>query len=202
MRIRIVLLVVAAAALSGCLNSEVGDYRLDDVIAFAASCTSGIESQRASIWTEAVSAEVLDDMLVVRGDGVPTGTSQVQFLRSSDRSSFWTDVEGNDDRQFTGTGNLEATSVADAHLGADFSALLEPDALGCRFDLDVTTTFDYGEDGWDVVTGEVIIELSQTTGLVADPCEMGTCMVEYRFAGVHTSGIGGDRLSEGADEEE
>jgi len=31
-------------------------------------------------------------------------------------------------------------------------------------------------------------------------CEIGSCEVEYRFAGAHTSGIGGDRIEETEEE--
>ena len=63
----LLLLPLAVSVLSGCLASEVGDYRVDDVLLFSASCAAGVDQARATVFTDAMSAVGPDDLLVTRG---------------------------------------------------------------------------------------------------------------------------------------
>jgi len=194
---RLLLLVFVLASTVGCVNSEVGDYRLDDVILLAATCGAGVPLDRASAWTSAMSTDVLDDMAVTRGRGPSTAGSQAQFWRSSDGTVFFTDIEGNDDRVFSGERVALATTVQESGLGSDFSSLLEPDSIGCEFDLSVTVEFDFGEEGFGVAAGSVFVEVSETQELSDDRCPVQTCTADWSFAAAHTSGSGGERFADG-----
>jgi len=190
------LLLVA----TGCAKNETGDYRLDDVILFSASCAAGTDSARGQTWTAAMGAAVLEDMAVSRGGALSSRPSQARFTRA-DGTILFADVEEGADRVFGGTRSLEATTIPDSLLGTDFSALLEADEIGCEFDLDTQIDFDFGEDGWDVVTGSVVVTVSETQALTDVRCELSTCTAEWTFAGVHQGGTGGDRVGDAPDEE-
>ncbi len=200
MRIRATLVLTSALLLAGCMNSEVGDYRLDDVVAFSATCSAGIAAQRGQVWTAAMVDEVLDDMQITRGSGVPTGEPEVQIERSFDGSLFWAELEETADYTFHAERFAEGTTVEEARVGTDFSALVEADALGCQFDLGLTVDLTFREEAWKQVDGTVIISVDQTAVISDNRCEIGSCEVEYRFAGAHTSGIGGDRIEETEEE--
>jgi len=186
----------AAVLLTGCAANETGDYRLDDILLFAASCGAGVDQARATVFTDAMSNLAPDDLTVTRGGALSQSPSQAQFPRG-DGSVFFADVEGTgDDRAFSGTRFEEATTVADGHLGSDFSVLLEQDDIGCEFDLTVDVDFNFGEEGWDIATGSVIIEVSETAALTDERCDISVCGAEWRWAAVHSSGTGGDRIED------
>ena len=193
---RLSLALPLLLVLGGCMNSEVGDYRLDDVVAFAATCSAGVAAQRGQVWTSAMVDEVLDDMMITRGGGVPSGESEVQIERSFDGSLFWADLEETADYTFHGETFMEGTTVGESRVGTDFSALVEADALGCLFDLGMVVDMTFREEGWRQVDGTVTISVDQTAVISDNRCEIGSCAVEYRFAGAHTSGIGGDKVEE------
>lgn len=187
--------LLASVLLTGCSTNETGDYRLDDVLLFAASCAAGVDTARATTFTDAMSNLAPDDMSVTRGGPLSQAASQAQFERG-DGSVFFADVEGNDDRVFTGSRFAEATTVEDGYLGSDFSVLLEQDDIGCEFDLTVDIDFDFGEEGWDIATGSVIVEVAGTTALSDQPCDITSCDAEWRWAAVHSGGSGGERLED------
>jgi hypothetical protein len=201
MRIRPCLLLPLAVLLGGCLSNEVGDYRLDDVVAFAATCSAGIQAQRGQVWTQAVVDEVLDDMHITRGGDGTGGVSQVQIERSFDSSLFWADLEETADYTFHGERFAEGTTVAESRVGTDYSALVEADALGCLFDLGLTVDLLFRDEAWDEVEGTVIISVDQTAVISDNRCEIGSCAVEYRIAGAHSGAIGGDRIEDDAEQE-
>lgn len=188
--------LVIGTLLTGCSSNETGDYRLDDVLLFAASCAAGVEQARATTFTDAMSNVAPDDLVVTRGGALSQAPSQAQFSRG-DGSTFFSDVEATDvDRGFAGTRFAEATTVEDGLLGADFSVLLEQQNIGCEFDLTTDVEFDFGEEGWDVATGSVIVTVSGTDALSDAPCDITECGAEWRWAGVHTGGTGGDRIDD------
>lgn len=196
MRTRLLVALPLALLLGGCMNSEVGDYRLDDVVAFAASCSAGVAAQRGQIWTAAMVDEVLDDMHITRGGGMPGGLSEVQIDRSFDGSVFWAELEETADYAFTGERLAEGTTIDEARVGTDFSALVEADALGCLFDLGLTVELSFRDEAWGQVDGTATITVDQTAVISDNRCEIGSCMVEYRFAGAHTGAVGGDRIED------
>lgn len=189
-------LAVSCVVLSGCLTSPVGDYRVDASHAFAASCTGATDAQRGQVWTSAMLDGVIDDLHVTRGGGIPAGDPEVQLGRSSDGSRFWSDVEETSEFAFHGERIAEATTIEEAQLGTDFSALLEAGALGCVFDLDVLVDLEFRDEAWEAVDGSAIVTVAQTAAVSDERCELGSCMVEYRFAAAHTSGTGRDRVQD------
>ena len=196
MSIRLTLALLLALALGGCMNSEVGDYRLDDVVAFSATCSAGIQAQRGQVWTAAMVDEVLDDMHITRGGDGTGGTSEVQISRSFDDSLFWAELEQTADFTFHGERFAEGTTVAESQVGTDFSALVEADALGCLFNLNLEVDLSFRDEAWDEIEGTVIISVDPTAVISDNRCEVGSCEVEYRLAGAHTGAVGGDRIED------
>jgi hypothetical protein len=193
-------LTAAAALLTGCPANETGSYRMDDVLLVSASCAAGVDLERATVFTDAMSAAGPDDLLVTRGGVVSQAPSQAQFFRA-DGSVFFADVEETDeDRVFSGTRVAVATTVEDGFLGSDFSVLLQQDDIGCEFDLSVHIDFNFGEDGWDIATGSVIVEVAETAELSDQRCDISSCTAEWRWAARHRSGASADRLGDGEDE--
>ncbi len=188
---RWIFFALLAFVSTGCGQSETGDYRLDDVILFSASCFAGTDAARGQTWTAAMGADVLEDMAVSRGGALSNAPSQARFDRA-DGSTFYAEVAEGEDRVFSGSRSVEATTIEASHLGSDFSTLLEADEIGCEFDLLTEIDFDFGEDGWEIVTGSVVVTVSETQGLSDSRCALSSCDAEWTFAGVRQGGTGGD----------
>ncbi|GEM_PF-2298971 len=191
MWIRLVLVALLTLPLSGCLDSVIGQYRVDEVQLREASCT-GIDQTRGAAWTDAMRESPITEMLVGEEDGVAGGSAFAQYFRDDD-SAFTveltedtTNTDG--DHHFLGTRVDDATSVADAGLGADFSALLEADDVGCEVEYTLDLTLDFRDGDWEAAISILTIEVGQPFSS-DQACIVESCRAVYNVAARHTSGI-------------
>lgn len=189
------LLRLAPCALSlllvGCLNSPVGQYRVDEAQLQEASCT-GIDQTRGAAWASAMRESLIGEMLVGTEDGVAGGSPFAQYIRD-DGSIFTVELAEaaepvDDDHHWIGERRDVAIGVVDAGLGADFSALLEFENVGCEVEYNLDLTLDYRNGDWDEAISELVIEVAQPFSS-DQACVVESCRAVYEIAARHTSGI-------------
>ena len=175
-------LLIASVLLAGCIDSEVGYYDFESITPLLATCAAGVDASRSAVWIAAIQEEPPDDLKVGSGGT----TVQAQFFRP-DNSVLVTDIAYEGDLLYSGESITENATVDGVDLGADFSALLEADSVGCEFDLRVSTDLTFRLDDFAEADGSLSVEISET--LQADTrCEIGSCLVEYSFVASHTAG--------------
>jgi hypothetical protein len=191
MLVRLLLTALLSTGLTGCLDSTVGQYRVDEVELREASCT-GIDQTRGAAWTSAMRESLITEMLVGEEDGVAGGSPFAQFFR--DDSSVFTveltddDAQDDENHHFIGTRTDDATSVAAAGLGADFSALLEADNVGCEVEYNINLLLDFRDGDWAAAISSLTIEVGQPFSS-DNACIVESCRALYNVAARHTSGI-------------
>lgn len=177
--------------LIGCLNSPVGQYRVDEVELREASCT-GIDQTRGAAWTSALRESVIDEMLVGTEEGVAGGSPFAQYVRD-DGSIFMVELTeaaepADDDHHWMGERRDVAVNLVDAGLGADFSALLEFENVGCEVEYNIDLTLDYRNGEWEEAISELVIEVAQPFSS-DQACVVESCRAVYEVAARHTSGL-------------
>jgi len=173
-----------AVPVAGCAQDEVGSYRLDQALLLQAVC-NGTDTDRTSAWSSSLAESPLDTMQVGRPDGMSLSRSQAWFTRS-DASTLFAEVSTSGDRRFEGVRDLEATTVSEASLGADFAGLLESEELGCRFDMRLGVTFSFAEDSWQEAEGTLHLELTETPE-GDDRCDLVECRADFSYTASHVS---------------
>jgi hypothetical protein len=190
MVLRFAALLVLSTGLLGCLEGAVGQYRVDEVNLLEISCT-GIDATRSQTWAAAMRESGVTEMLV-GVEEVVGGDTVAQFFRE-DLSAFTLEIAeadnpDGDDPRFAGNRLDDAISVASAGLGADFSALLEADDIGCEFEYGLTLDLLFRGGEWDEAISTLVIELRQASGST-HACIVENCRAVYEIAARHTSGI-------------
>ncbi len=173
--------------LTGCINSEIGTYSLNSVNTLVATCAAGVDTDQSSAWQQVMASEPIYELRVGSPENSDADPSpQAQFFRGDD-SVFLARIGNQGDGIYSGETITENATVAGSGLGSDFSALLESDAVGCEFDLAVTTELDFGGDDFDQAGGTVTVEVYETQ-LSDNRCSVQSCLVEYGFIAAHSTG--------------
>ncbi len=191
MLLRLLAAALLSIALTGCLDSVVGQYRVDEAQLREASCT-GIDQTRGAAWTTAMRESLVTEMLVGEEDGVAGGSPFAQYIRD-DGSIFTVELTedtatADGDHHFVGARTDDAISVQAAGLGADFSALLEADDVGCEVEYSLTLTLDFRNGEWEEAISSLTIEVAQPFSS-DHACVVESCRALYSIAARHTSGI-------------
>ncbi len=187
----IATLALISLGLLGCVDGPVGQYRVDEVELREASCT-GIDQTRGAAWATAMRESPITEMLVGEEEGVAGGPPRVQYLRE-DSSIFSVQLP---EETITEAGNHsfsaerldDAIGVRDAGLGADFSTLLEADAVGCQIEYRLTLELEFRDGGWDAAISDLLVEVGQPFSS-DNSCIVERCSALYEVAAAHTSGI-------------
>ncbi len=167
----------------GCLADSIGPYRVDSSSLMTASCGAGVEPVAAQTWAAALDAAPVSD-IEVAGD-FERGP-QLQMKRA-DASWLYVNLQSTGDWTFAGERSLEATTVSDSGLGADFSALLEGEQQGCRFDLTMTADIGFDDGAWVQMAGNLQVELRETLTPVDSRCSVQDCSAQFWFQATHLS---------------
>jgi hypothetical protein len=175
-------LLLASILLAGCIDSEVGYYDITSVTPLVATCAAGIDAGRAATWIDTVRDEPINEFRVGSEDTV----SQAQFFRPDD-SVFLATISNQGEGLYAGETITENATVGGIGLGADFSALLEADSVGCEFDLRVETDFTFIDDEFAEANGSLAVEMTETQ-LSDNRCSIVSCLIEYGFILSHTGG--------------
>ncbi|MCO4770494.1 MAG: hypothetical protein KDA24_10735 [Deltaproteobacteria bacterium] len=176
---RLLLSVLPLALLLGC-NTPVGTYRVDAAQVLEASC-NGVDSARTTSWVDSLNADPATDMQI----GSKAGEIQAQLQRG-DGTVLYAPVTDAGDNTWGGSRFVEATNTSDALLGSDFSGLLEVDGI-CTFDLTIEVDLDFGEEGFDSVSGRFRATLDEADG--ATPCDIQSCTALFGVGAARTSSV-------------
>ena len=179
----LLLLALPTLLLAGCLDGPIGNYELGSATV-ATSC-SGVDSTRASAWSDALNANPASDLEVGRAS---SSDPPVAMLFRDDASLFFTQLIQDPADQYLWTGSREVgeTTVAEAKLGSDYSALLEADGQ-CTFDLIVDAELAFQDSSWDRLTATFVITVDEADG--GDPCDLTSCSAELAFGASHSDGL-------------
>jgi hypothetical protein len=175
--------------LGGCAADIVGTYRIEDAAMLAASCT-GVETERASVWAEAMAAHPPEDLSVGRvdeegGRGQPDDPAVARFVRA-DSGLVRAPVEAQEGGLWSGEGDWEDGSVAELALGADFAALLHGDGeIGCRLALHSEAELEFRDERRRDAAGRVGLEVTQAA-VPEGGCSLLRCAVEWSWEARHT----------------
>jgi hypothetical protein len=171
--------LASLVVLVGCA-SPVGTYRLDAAEVLEASC-SGVESARVSAWADALTAAPASDLQI----GSKAGVVQAQLQREDDTVLF-APVTDAGENTWAGVRELTDATTSSAVLGSDFSALLEGGGV-CSFDLTVDVQLDFGEAGFDGVSGRFRATLDESDA--GTPCDIQSCSVLFGVGASRTSSV-------------
>ncbi len=176
------MLLVPVFLLGGCLDGPLGSYELGT--STVDTTCSGVDSSRALAFGDALKEAPATDLGVGR---LTRNDPMVAMLTRDDSSIFFAQIQQDeaDAYLWTGTRVQTETTVAEALLGADYSALLEADG-NCTFDLTVGATLAFRDQSWDAVTATFTVTVDEADG--GDPCDITACSSTLSFGASHVDG--------------
>ena len=187
-------LVFACLCASGCLTSEIGEYAVDQAVLEEAVCTADVEAQAAATWRAALERDVIDGFWIAQDPSLSVSPSQAQFRRSSDGSTFWSDLHQEPGRLFLGSRVVEDSPLSALLLGEDFSDLLQPAEDDCRVGLVEDIEVQFPQGGWGRAEGQLEVELLEVE--FGSCLQGGSCVFSYRFESTHLNQGSGSRLTQ------
>lgn len=170
-------------ALAGCPTGPIGNYDLGSG-SVATSC-SGVDSARASAFSDALTADPATDLEVGRAS---SADPPVAMLFRSDSSLFFTQLQESADDPYlwVGSRQVSETTVVGGKLGSDYSALLEANG-NCTFDLTVEAALAFQDQAWERLTATFVITVDEADG--GEPCDLTRCTSEIAYGASHADGL-------------